>query len=87
MLDRLHIPSVLSSALALLGLLWVSGIVGRVRNPKKAIRESGLNQGGCPPAEASATATADGNEAWGVPRDIGELTISKLLVHPIKVSL
>lgn len=87
MLDHLHIPSVLSSALALLGLLWVSGMLGRARNPKKATRKSELNQGGCPPAEASATAAADGNEAWGVPKDIGELTVSKLLVHPIKVSL
>ena len=88
MLDDLNILPILSSAFALLlGLLWVSGIFGRVRNFKKTTREPKLNQGGYPPAEATATAAADGNEVGGVPKDIGELTISKLLVHPIKVCL
>ncbi|KAF9644632.1 hypothetical protein BDM02DRAFT_888505 [Thelephora ganbajun] len=40
-----------------------------------------LNQGGCPPTETTAV---NDKEVWEVPQNIGELTVSKLLVHPIK---
>ena len=83
MLDDPHTFSALSSALALLlGLLWVSGIFGRVRKLKQTSQVPKLNQGGCPPAEATV---ASDKQVWEVPHDIGELTVSKLLVHPIKV--
>ena len=83
MLDDSYIFSALSSALALLlGLLWVSGVFGRVQKLKQTSQVSKLNQGGCPPAEATL---ANDKQVWEVPRDIGELTVSKLLVHPIKV--
>lgn len=39
------------------------------------------DQVGCPPTEAT-----NAKDVWEVPQDIGELTISKLFVHPIKVS-
>lgn len=74
---------ILTSALALLGLLWASGIFGRVRILEPKHRVSKLNHVGCPPIEATATSDTD---VWEVPQDIGELTVSKLLVHPIKVS-
>lgn len=84
-LDDSYIFPILSSALSLLGLLWVSGIFGRVRKIKQPSQVSELNQGGCPPTEVAAA--ANDKEALEVPKNIGELTVSKLLVHPIKVSL
>ena len=77
----------ISSAFALLiGLLWVSGIFGKVRNLERTNQVSNLNREGCPPPEATAILNADDTEAeWEVPMNIGELTVSKLLVHPIKV--
>ena len=85
MLDNSVTFPILSSALALLtGLLLVSGIFGRVCNPKPTNQVSGMNRTQCPPAEAAATNDKD---VWEVPHSIGELTVSKLLVHPIKVSL
>lgn len=87
MLDDLRTFPILSSAFPLfLGLLWVSGIFGRVWNLKRTNRVPQLNQEGCPPAEAT-TAAEYGREVLEVPKDIGVLTVSKLLVHPIKVSL
>ena len=79
----------ISSAFALLiGLLWVSGIFGKVRNFKRTNQVPNLNQGGCPPPESTAVLSANDEEAeWEVPMNIGELTVSKLLVHPIKVGL
>ena len=82
--DSNTIP-ILSSAVALLfGLLWASGVFGRVRSPKPKNEVSRLNHSKPPPIEATA---ANGKDVWEVPRNLGELTISKLLVHPIKVSL
>jgi len=79
-LDDSRIFPLLSSALALLlCLLWVFGIFGRVRRNDKP-----TNHGGCPPVDAT---TAYDEDVWEVPENIGELTVSKLLVHPIKVSL
>ena len=39
---------------------------------------------GCSPTEATA---ANDKDIWEIPQNIGELKVSKLLVHPIKVSL
>jgi len=87
MLDDSRIISILSSALALLlGLLWVSGIFGRVWNLRRTNEASQLNREGCPPTEVTAAANYD-EEVWEVPKDIGVLAVSKLLVHPIKVGL
>ena len=86
MLDYSSIPSILSPALALLGLLWVFGIFGRVRILKPASPVSKLNYMGCPPTGATATDDEDGKHVWEVPQNLGELTVTKLLVHPIKVS-
>jgi len=84
MLDDSSAFPILSSALALLfGLLWASGIFGRVRNPKPTNELPGLNRAKPSPAEA----TANDKDVWEVPQNLGELTVSKLLVHPIKVSL
>jgi len=84
MLDGSNIFPVLSSALALLfGILWVSGISGRVRNLRQTSYVSRLNRTKCPPTEATA---ANDKDVWEVPQNLGELTVSKLLVHPIKVS-
>jgi len=89
MLDDSRIFPIISSAFALLvGLLWVSGICGRVRSLKKTSQASKLNQGKCLPTEATAGVNVDDEETeWEVPMNIGELTVSKLLVHPIKVGL
>jgi hypothetical protein len=87
MLDDLRTFPILSSAFSLLlGLLWVSGIFRRVRNLGRPNQVSQRNQEGCPPTEAAAAANYD-EQVWEVPKDIGELTVSKLFVHPIKVSL
>lgn len=42
---------------------------------------SKTNQTGCPATEAVANA----KEVWEKPWDIGQLSVSKLFVHPIKV--
>lgn len=87
MLDDSRIIPLLSSAFALLlGLLWVSGIFGRVWNLKRTNEASQLNREGCPPTEATSAVIYD-EEVWEVPMDIGVLVVSKLLVHPIKVGL
>jgi len=85
MLDGSGIFPFLSSALALFfGLLWASGIFGRVRNFKPTNQVSGLNRPEPPPPEATA---ANDKDVCEVPQNLGELIVSKLLVHPIKVSL
>ena len=84
MLDDLGTFPILPSAFALLFLLWASGIFGRVRSLKPTDEVSGLNRLKPPPTEATA---ANDKDVWEVPQNLGELTVSKLLVHPIKVSL
>ena len=56
--------------------LWGSTTPNQVSDPNPGA--------GCPPTEATA---GDDGDVWEVPRDIGELAVSKLFVHPIKVSL
>ena len=87
MLDYSSISSILSPALALLlGLLCVSGIFGRVRVLRPTSQVSKLNYIGCPPTEATAADDEEDKHVWEVPQNLGELTVTKLLVHPIKVS-
>lgn len=86
MLDYPSISSIISPALALLGLLWISGAFGRVQILRPASQMSKLNYIGCPPAEATSADDEEDKHVWEVPQNLGELTVTKLLVHPIKVS-
>ena len=62
----------------------MSGIFKRAWNLIEQMDQvSEPNPTECPPTEATA---ANGDDVWEVPPEIGELTVSKLLVHPIKVS-
>ena len=84
MVDDLPVfPILLSILPLLLGLLWVSGTFRRVCDISPTDQTSGSNGRVWPPTEL---APANGEEVWEVPQSIGELRISKLFIHPIKVS-
>jgi hypothetical protein len=61
-----------------------AGIFGKAQNHSPVDRASESNRGELPPAEAAIT---DNGEMWEVAQEIGEIRVSKLFVHPIKVGL